>query len=263
MIGDRAALLITHDPILIAAADEVVELRRLAMNIPGYRVIEHLSRTRRFDTYEVWSEDRACSCVAKVVREDRRGDQRVREALIAEGDTADRPRAPAHRARLRADRAARDGADHGDARRRDARPPDRPHARRTAGRGRRVARPPPRVRAALPAPPRPPAPRRQARQRGRRGRPRQAARPLVARPPGRDERGVGTWCYLAPEQENGDELGPPADVWGLGITLYEAATGDAVEGRPPSARGRTADVLARRSTPACSPRPPTARGSTN
>ena len=44
------------------------------MDLPGYRVIEHLSRTRRFDTYEVWSEDRACSCVAKVVREDRQGE---------------------------------------------------------------------------------------------------------------------------------------------------------------------------------------------
>ena len=67
----------------------------------------------------------------------------------------------------------------------------------------------------------------------------------VARAPGRYEPGVGTWCYLSPEQDKGGELGPAADVWGLGMTLYEAATGDEVEGRPPSARGRTADVLAR------------------
>jgi len=65
-----------------------------------------------------------------------------------------------------------------------------------------------------------------------------------ARPPGRYERGAGTWCYQAPEQEKGGELGPPADVWGLGMTLYEAATGDEVEGRPPSVRGRTTDALA-------------------
>ena len=53
------------------------------MDLPGYRLIEHLSRTRRFDTYEVWSEDRACSCVAKVVREDRQEETRVREDLLA------------------------------------------------------------------------------------------------------------------------------------------------------------------------------------
>ena len=60
-----------------------------------------------------------------------------------------------------------------------------------------------------------------------------------ARPPGRYEPGVGTWCYLAPEQEDGGELGPPADVWGLGMTLYEAATGR--RGRGPSAVGPRTD----------------------
>ena len=35
---------------------------------PGYTVIEHLSRTRRLDTFEVWSDERACSCVAKALR---------------------------------------------------------------------------------------------------------------------------------------------------------------------------------------------------
>jgi eukaryotic-like serine/threonine-protein kinase len=66
----------------------------------------------------------------------------------------------------------------------------------------------------------------------------------LARPPGRYEPGVGTWCYQAPEQEAGGELGPAADVWGVGMTLYEAATGDEVEGRPPSARDRVAEPLA-------------------
>jgi serine/threonine protein kinase len=36
---------------------------------------------------------------------------------------------------------------------------------------------------------------------------------------------VGTDAYMAPEQCDPDrfgELGPPADVWGLGVTLYEA-----------------------------------------
>ena len=47
----------------------------------GYTVIAHLSRTRRLDTYEVWSDERACSCVLKTLRPDRRGDVRARAAL--------------------------------------------------------------------------------------------------------------------------------------------------------------------------------------
>lgn len=47
----------------------------------------------------------------------------------------------------------------------------------------------------------------------------------VARAPGHAPPGVGTWGYQAPEQITGGVLGPAADVWGLGVTLYEAATG--------------------------------------
>jgi eukaryotic-like serine/threonine-protein kinase len=39
---------------------------------------------------------------------------------------------------------------------------------------------------------------------------------------------VGTRAYMSPEQVEFDKrgpIGPPADVWGLGVTLYEAATG--------------------------------------
>ncbi|MFJ9848139.1 protein kinase [Streptomyces sp. NPDC101150] len=48
----------------------------------------------------------------------------------------------------------------------------------------------------------------------------------IARPPGPAPPGLGTFCYLSPEQARGGMLTPAADVWGIGITLYEAATGD-------------------------------------
>jgi eukaryotic-like serine/threonine-protein kinase len=44
-----------------------------------------------------------------------------------------------------------------------------------------------------------------------------------ARPPGRMRAGNGTWCYMAPEQARGGDVGPAADVWGVGIVLYAAA----------------------------------------
>jgi len=47
----------------------------------------------------------------------------------------------------------------------------------------------------------------------------------LARPPGRCSAGMGTPGYMSPEQVTGGDLGPPADVWGIGLVLYQAATG--------------------------------------
>ncbi|UJA20341.1 serine/threonine protein kinase [Thermoleophilia bacterium SCSIO 60948] len=47
----------------------------------------------------------------------------------------------------------------------------------------------------------------------------------IARRPGPARRGLGSLDYMSPEQARGGELGPAADVWGLGIVLHEAATG--------------------------------------
>ena len=48
----------------------------------------------------------------------------------------------------------------------------------------------------------------------------------TARRPGRARPGVGTWCYMSPEQARGGGVGVPADVWGVGVVLWEAACGD-------------------------------------
>ena len=59
------------------------------------------------------------------------------------------------------------------------------------------------------------------------------------------ERSVGTDSYMAPEQCDPAALGPvgaPADVWGLGATLYRAATGE----RPfPNGDPKASDPLER------------------
>jgi serine/threonine protein kinase len=52
---------------------------------PGYAVVAHLNRGRALDVYDVWSEERACRCVAKVLRPDRIEDRRVRSNLLREG----------------------------------------------------------------------------------------------------------------------------------------------------------------------------------
>jgi serine/threonine protein kinase len=74
----------------------------------------------------------------------------------------------------------------------------------------------------------------------------------LARRPGRGKPGTGTWCYLAPEQARGDQLGPAADVWGIGVTLWEAATGRQAFGEDDDeANADGYPQLERRAEPVC------------
>ena len=225
------------------------------MNVPGYRVVEHLSRTRRFDTYEVWCEDRACSCVAKTLRPDRNGDRGARTALIAEGE---RLIGLTHPHIVRGYDLLAEGEvvvimetlDGETLAHLVDRHPGGLPAADVAWLGIHLA-------SAL----------RYLHRHGLLHLDVKAGNVVadsgraklidlsLARPPGTYPPGIGTWCNLSPEQARGGELGPPADVWGLGTVLYQAATGEEafgddsveypqLEGPSPSARGRSPDELA-------------------
>ena len=53
--------------------------------LPGFEVVELMRRGGRLDTYDVHSRERDCRCVVKVVRPDREHEVGCREALIREG----------------------------------------------------------------------------------------------------------------------------------------------------------------------------------
>jgi serine/threonine protein kinase len=60
-------------------------LREGDLVAPGYEVLGHLSRGRALDVYDAWSLERDCRCIAKVVRPDRQA-PRVRRRLTREGE---------------------------------------------------------------------------------------------------------------------------------------------------------------------------------
>jgi eukaryotic-like serine/threonine-protein kinase len=193
--------------------------------VPGYEVLDHLHRSRAYDVYDAWSTERRCRCVVKTLRPDRLNERGVRSRLEQEGRLL---RRLTHPHILRGYEVFRG-------------PP--PVVVTETLRGQTLAH----LLDTAPA-----------------LKPREAAvlglqlcsaiaylheegylhldlkpsnivvdggRAIVvdlslARKPGRARPGIGTWCYLAPEQALGGPLGPPADVWGIGVVLFESLTGE-------------------------------------
>lgn len=191
---------------------------------PGYEIIEHLHQSKHFDVYHVFSEERACGCIAKVPRQDLLGSGKARHGLLREGRLLGKLTHP-HIVRLYEtieephpililemlsgetlsyviDTSYR-------------RLPllsvvhlglhlcSAMHYLHAQGVLHLDLKPSNIV--------------------SERG----LAKILdlsIARPPGRGERGSGTRQYMAPEQVRGELLGPATDVWGIGAVLYEAAT---------------------------------------
>jgi eukaryotic-like serine/threonine-protein kinase len=195
------------------------------VNAPGYRTIELLRRGRDLDVYDVWSEERACRCVIKAVRPDRVDRDGATRRLLDEGRLLCRL---THPHIVRAYEVAEE-------------PVPMVVMETLAGEtlGHMIDR-----EAVLSVP--------ELAQLGLHlcsairylhghgilhldlkpsnviaecGR----AKLIdlsVARSPGPAHAGIGTHYYLSPEQARGGDLGPPADVWGIGAVLFEAATGE-------------------------------------
>ena len=197
-----------------------------ATSAPGYRVVGLLRRGRDLDVYDLWSESRNCRCVGKTVRPDRLGKRDARARLVREGKLLLRLTHPhivrayelqtspaplviletlpgetlshlvdRRRRRLDVREVAHLGlhlcSAIGYLHRNDVLHLDLKPSNIIATHG--------------------------------------MAKVLdlsVARPPGRHRAGIGTTGYMAPEQSLGGELGPFTDIWGIGVTLYEVATGE-------------------------------------
>lgn len=193
---------------------------------PGYEVIEHLRRGRNLDVYDVWSTERACRCVVKALRPDRLDREGPRRRLLEEGRLLSMLTHP-HIVRAYAvieepvplvvmETLAGETLAHMV----DVREVELTTAE-LAQLGLHLASAirylhahgwlhldlkPSNVIAEC----------------GR-------AKLIdlsVARPPGPAHGGIGTFYYMAPEQVRGGELGPAADVWGIGTVLFEAATAE-------------------------------------
>jgi serine/threonine protein kinase len=192
----------------------------------GYEVIEHLHRSRVLDVYDCWSAERECRCIVKTLRPDRSADARARRRLLAEGRLLERLRHPGFvrgYETLRSPRPAivmetLTGETLAHLVERRARPLS---SRELAFLGLQLGS--------------------AVGYLHRQGYLHLDLKPSniiaecgraklidlsIARRPGPARPGVGTWCYMAPEQARGGRVAPPADVWGIGVVLWEAACGD-------------------------------------
>jgi len=196
------------------------------LDLPGYRVIELLFRRETVDIYEVWSEERRCRCVAKALRLDKEDSPRPRERLLQEGrllGTFDHPHLVRAYETIEVPRPVviletltGETLEHLIDRRVRRRLPalelaflgvhlaSAVHYLHRQGYLHRDLKPSNVVV-----------------QQGR-------AKVLdlsIAAPPGPAKRGTGTKGFLSPEQDRGDVLTEATDVWGIGATLFAAATG--------------------------------------
>jgi eukaryotic-like serine/threonine-protein kinase len=190
---------------------------------PGLTALEHLSRNRALDVYDVWDGRRQCRCIAKTVRPDRRGDPVVCDRLRQEGallarlghphivrayETREKPQllvlletltgeTLGHRIetgpRLPVDQLALLGLHVGSALAYlhaegylhvDVKPSNVIVDNGLA----------------------------------------KLIDLSLARPPGPGRAGMGTADYLSPEQARGEPFTTAVDVWGLGMVLFDAAT---------------------------------------
>lgn len=192
--------------------------------IPGYVVLQHICRGETLDTYEVFSEERECSCVAKTLRPSSADHERRRQRLRREGELATRLTHPhivrgyetIEEPRLVIILEAIGGVVLDrmiDTRRRRLSALDLcwlgVHLCRATGYLHRhgilhLDLKPGNIVA-------------------------EAGRAKVidlslARPPGECPPGLGTAAYFSPEQARGEFVTTASDVWGIGAVLYEAAT---------------------------------------
>jgi len=192
--------------------------------VPGYEVIEHLSRGHALDVYDAWSAVHDARCIVKVVRPDRTGETRTSEALLEEGRLL-RDLAHPHLVRAYAvpeepqvavvmETLTSDSLESLLDQRTRLRPAD------VAILGAQVA-------SAL----------RYLHAHGwlhcdvtagnvlAEGSRAKLIDLSLARQEGADRPGAGTTGYRAPEQETGGWISAATDVWGLGAVLHEATTG--------------------------------------
>ena len=194
---------------------------------PGFEVIAHLRRGKRLDVYDVWSVERACRCIAKTIIPERLGEEKAHLMLAAESDLLlqlTHPNIVRAYELVHSDAGAPvliletlvgrtvshlidefpAGIDiddvvwlglhlcsavaylHGHGCLHLDIKPD--NVISEAGRAKLIDL-------------------------------------SISGPEGPSSAGAGTYDYLAPEQARGERLSAATDVWGIGITLYEALTG--------------------------------------